>query len=96
MNSNWKLTKKAETLGYLELSDIDQPWFMCSFKPTELFSQVADLFEKELKIEDPEEWEILYKQIIDLGLLLEPTNETEAPIKEFLLHIEGNEAWFRY
>jgi hypothetical protein len=44
---------------------------------------------------DIEEWDAAYRKIIDLNLrLIDLTDETS--ITEFLLHIKGDEAWFRY
>lgn len=92
----WNLKRGAETLGSLELKEIDQPWFVCSFVPAATFEKVAWLFEVEREIADPAEWDKAYLKIVELDLRLEPINPKENAIEEFILHVKDGEAWFRY
>jgi hypothetical protein len=39
-----------------------------------------------------EEWDRIYGRIADALSLLPP----RGPVPEFLLHVEGDEAWFRW
>jgi hypothetical protein len=88
-------------LGTLQVIDLDQPWFVCEFVSTPDFEDVKPLFDEELALLeesdtfDIEAWEKAYSRIDDLGLQLVPT-DSAAPISEFLLHIDGREARFRY
>lgn len=85
-------------LGVLTLKSIDQPILLCTFEPTGAFSEIQPLFDRELELlnaDDMEAWDEAYSRIDDLGLtLFNPDGEIN--IKEFILHIEGEEAWFTY
>jgi hypothetical protein len=90
-------------LGVLHVSELDFPWLMCRFEPTPAFEEIRPLFEQELKLsnsedwqeEDSQAWEDIYQRIMDLGIRLDDVNGSET-IGEFLLHVEGDHAWFRY
>lgn len=96
----FQLKQKNQLLGTLRQYDSDFPWINCKFEPTEAFQQFKPLFDEELEFMksepfDIEEWDAAYRKIIDLNLrLIDLTDETS--ITEFLLHIKGDEAWFRY
>lgn len=85
-------------LGILEETDSDFPWRTCTFTPTEAFQTVKPLFDRALELVRAEEWEPFdeaYQQIQALGLrLVNPSSGDE--ITDFLLHIEGDSASFRY
>ncbi|MBW3625647.1 MAG: hypothetical protein KY468_19820 [Armatimonadetes bacterium] len=94
----WDLMKGDELLGHLDLRNIDQPIFFCTFIPTEAFDRYRPLFEGELALLEEDrlkEWEAAYQKIDDLGLILRSTENGDT-IDDFLLHIDGDEAWFRY
>lgn len=89
-------------LGILTFDYVAQPWFMCKFVPTEAFATVKPLFDEELALlnaEKLDEYEKVWEQIdalidaLKLRLVLANTGDV---IEEFLLHIQGNKAWFRY
>jgi hypothetical protein len=88
-------------LGTLETTDLDQPWVICKFTPTPAFEAVKPLFDAELELIEGSDdleidaWEMAYSRIDELGLQLVPVNG-EPSISEFVLHIDGSEAWFRY
>ena len=87
-----------ELLGILRSYDIDFPWLNCKFQPTVAFREVEPLFEEELKFlnaDDMEAWETAYSRVEALGLRLVDIKEGKD-INEFLLHIQGDEAWCRY
>jgi hypothetical protein len=94
----FQLKRGEELLGVLRPCGNDFPWVMCSFEPTESFAEVEPLFEEELRLLDAEEmeaWERAYGRVTSLGLRL-IDEESGKQIGEFLLHIRGDEAWFRY
>ncbi len=103
MTSSWLLKKENTIFGQLTLEEVDQPWFMCSFKRDPAFTQIAPLFElvqKQLnapKIHFPENssWDNIYEEIEKLGLVLVAMAPEEDTFDEFLLHIQGDKAWFR-
>ena len=93
--------KRGETLlGLLNVYEFDQPWFICHFEPTTNYDGVRALFDQELQLLeavdiDVEAWEFAYQAINDLGLRLLNMDSREE-IDKFLLHIQGDEALFRY
>lgn len=96
--SQWELRRGGVTLGILTLDDVDQPWFYCHFEPTEAFEEIKPLFDEELHLLEADEmdaWDKVYEAILSLGLRLQSLDDNTA-IEEFLLHIDGNQAWFRY
>ena len=84
-------------LGTLRAHGQDFPWTNCEFEPKELFQSVRILFAEELKLlnaDDMEAWESAYGRIAAIGLGLVDV-QCGDEISQFILHIEGNEAWFR-
>ncbi|HYW71121.1 MAG TPA: hypothetical protein VE961_08810 [Pyrinomonadaceae bacterium] len=67
------------------------------------FENFRPLFIEELRLADAglvdadqiEQWEVAYERITSAGLRLFDT-EQDNFIDEFLLHIDGDEAWFRF
>ena len=94
----FQLKQKGKLLGTLRYYESNFPWTNCKFEPTEAFQAVKSLFDEEIELlekDDIENWEIAYDRINDLSLEL-INLEDENIIGEFLIHIEGDEAWFRY
>lgn len=92
------LKRGVQLLGVLISKTTDLPWVNCEFNPTASFKEVQPLFDEELNLLDADlmdAWQDAYDRIKTLGLRLIDTKD-EKDIGEFLLHIRGNEAWFRY
>lgn len=94
-------------LGTLTVNDLDMPWFWCHFVPETAFATVKPLFDAELAFMEAESqvqsdgvnvdidaWESAYQEIEALGLCLVP--DVGETIDHFLLHVNGDMAWFRY
>ena len=84
-------------LGFLQYEDTDQAFFYFQFHPEPAFASICELFEEELRLlnEDRlDEWERSYDRIETLDLTLVSTVDG-SELHEFLLHIDGNCAWFR-
>jgi len=97
----WDLIAADGTrLGRLEPAAAggDMFWTGARFTPAPAFAQVAPLFAAELELlnrEEMEAWDEAYGRIDALALELRPV-DGGAPIREFILHIDGGEAWFRH
>ena len=94
----WKLMRDTEVLGTLEILGPDQPWVNARFTATPAFEEVSANFAEELGLlnaDRMEEWSAAWERILALGLWLDP-QDGGPPIEEFLLHIDGPSAWFRY
>ena len=95
----WTLVAPDGTvLGRLEAVDDDMPWYECRFTPTAAFDRVAPLFAEELALlnreSDMEAWQHAYDRIVALALELRPEG-AGAPVRKFILHVNGDRAWFR-
>ena len=98
---SWDLVARdATVLGRLVLQGdgADMFWLDCTFAPTPAFSAIAPLFvetRRRLERDEMEELESAYEQIGALGLELHPVGGG-VPIREFLLHIDGEQARVRF
>ena len=94
----WKLMRGTELLGTLEVLGPDQPWLNARFTAPPTFEEVRAHFEEELRLlnaDRMEEWAAAWERILALGLWLDP-QDGGPPIGDFLLHVDGESAWFRY
>lgn len=86
-------------LGAIDVAGGDFPWLNGRLVPTAEFERFRSLFEDELRLLDHvddsiDEWEAAYGRIRDSGIsLMHPDGHAAA---EFLLHIDGSQAWFRW
>jgi hypothetical protein len=102
----WILMTGETALGTLVLEELDQPWWYCHFTPTPAFDQFRPFFVTEqaaLEINEAArligdreqgQWEKAYDAIDALHLRL--VGEHGQIIDDLLLHVDGDEAWFRY
>ena len=94
----WWLKRGDETLARILVYGIDQPWFLGRFEPLGGFEAVRGRFERQLYLLEQKDWaafEELWAELCGLGLTLERPGTGEVA-SEFLLHIQGQDAWFRY
>ncbi|MEU0409516.1 hypothetical protein ABZ307_17095 [Streptomyces griseorubiginosus] len=94
----WRVRSGADAVGEILIDDIDFPWLSGRFTAGPAFETVRELFARELALMDLddeerwEEWEQIYDEITRRVSLLAP----DGPVPEYLLHIEGDRAWFRW
>lgn len=95
----WLLKSGDTLIGSIDVTGSDQPWLTGDFYPESGFAEFSDLFSQELALvegnldDEIARWEEVYRRITDRLRLLKPDG-TEVP--EYLLHIRGDHAWFRY
>jgi hypothetical protein len=94
----WQLVRGDELLAELVVTAGDFPWLNAQVRPVAGFEEVRPLFEEELRRldhldDDPAPWEAAYRRIRQAVCLLAPDGR---PVPEFLLHIEGDNAWWRW
>jgi hypothetical protein len=99
MAESYALMHGDTRLGVLIQDDIDQPWIVCHFVADSAFAEIQPLFEVELQAleaapMDVEAWEKTYEAIVALDLHV--VDDEGKDIGPTLLHIRGEEAWFRY
>ena len=95
---DYRLYRADVLLGTLTHTDDDFPWHNGTFDPTPAFEDVRPLFDRELALLNAgrmDELELAWKEFAALGLRMRSV-ATGADINEFLLHIEGQRAWWRY
>lgn len=94
----WRVRSGEEPVGDILIDDADFPWLSGRFTAGTAFDGVRELFARELalmELDDEtgwEEWETVHDQIQRRVSLIAPG----GPVPEFLLHIEGDRAWFRW
>lgn len=98
----WRLVRGEVLLGEIVIEDSDFPWLSGRFRPQPAFAEVKSLFDEELALsealcesesdEDVAAWERAYERIAGSLSLVAP----HGPVPEFLLHVQGDEAWFRW
>ncbi|MFH9570908.1 hypothetical protein [Streptomyces sp. NPDC017230] len=85
-------------VGEILIDDADFPWLSGRFRAGPGFDAVQDLFAREIALVERddeghrEEWETVYAEIERRVRLVSP----DGPVAEFLLHIQGERAWFRW
>jgi len=92
-----RLYRGGRLLGELTHTHDDMPWHHGTFAPTPAFEEVRPLFDRDLELlnaDRMDEWEAAWEAVAALGLRLEPV-AAGADIDEFLLHVEGTQAWWR-
>ena len=96
--SGYRLYRGDVLLGTLTHTGDDFPWHDGTFDPAPVFEEVRPLFDRELALlnaDRMDEWETAWGAIAALGLRLEPM-AAGSDVNEFLLHIEGQRAWWRH
>jgi len=99
MNERWLLKTGDTLVGSIDLRGTDQPWFTGRFYPEPGFAEFGDVFKRELALVEGNldneiaQWEEVYGRIRSRLYLLKPDGTV---VREYLLHIDGGDAWFRY
>ncbi|MDT0612634.1 hypothetical protein [Streptomyces lancefieldiae] len=91
-------TRETGEIGEILIDDADFPWLSGRFRAGPAYGAVQDLFARELALAERDdaghwaEWERVYAEIGHRVRLVSP----DGPVAEFLLHIKGDRAWFRW
>lgn len=99
----WRLLRGEEPIGEIHVTHDDFPWLNGRFVALDGFGDVQALFEDELALadsadesgdeSDEQAWQSAYRRITGTLTLVAPDG---TPAAEFLLHIDGANAWFRW
>jgi hypothetical protein len=87
-----------DPVGEILIDDADFPWLSGHFTAGPAYDAVRELFARELALAEQDddghwdEWERVHDEIRRRVSLVSP----DGPVPEFLLHIEGDRAWFRW
>ena len=92
------LYRGDKMLGTVTHTTDDFPWHWGTFGPSQNFLEVKHLFDKELSLvesgELDDKWEEIWSEINTPELHLVSVSG-EKEITNFLIHINGNETWWR-
>lgn len=94
----WQLHSGDGPVGEILIDGADFPWLSGRFSATPAFEPLRELFARELALTERDgeghwdEWERAYGEIRRRVSLTSP----DGPVPEFLLHIDGDTAWFRW
>lgn len=94
----WQVGRGEEPVGEILIDDADFPWLSGKFTPGPAFDEVEELFARDIALTKADDdghwtrWEETYDEIRRQVTLTSP----DGPVPEFLLHIEGERAWFRW
>lgn len=101
-DERWELREGSSVLGVITVDDLDFPWLSGSFAAAPGFARWAPVFAESSRmldeladVDDPagwEHWEAWYDRISTALTLVAPA----GPVAEFLLHIDGARASFRW
>jgi hypothetical protein len=96
----WTLRRRhdGQVLADLVVTGDDFPWLNARVNPREGLADVRPLFAEDLRLldridDDVESWERAYRAIRQAVTLRDPEGHE---VREFLLHIDGAEAWWRW
>ena len=96
----WTLHRGGEVIAELRVKERDMPWITAEILRRTGFEAIEPFLVEDLKFlelsdpdgDDVERWEQLSDTYLAGTTLMKPSGEAVA---EFLLHIEGDEAWWR-
>ncbi|MEW1914820.1 hypothetical protein AB0442_41755 [Kitasatospora sp. NPDC085895] len=92
----WRLTRGAELVGEIEIGEADFPWLAGTFRPGPGYPAVAPWFAETLALLEAEEHEERFDEAYDRIAEALTLSSPEGPVAEFLLHIDGDQVWFRW
>jgi hypothetical protein len=99
MGEIWHLHAGGRIVAELHVTDPDFPWLNAIVVRKDGFGAIAPLFEDEIRQlermgdEETPEWTAVYERIRVLTRLTYPDGRD---VPEYLLHIDGDEAWWRW
>jgi hypothetical protein len=94
----WPLMHGKELIAELVVTGGDFPWLNARVRAMPGFEEVRPLFVEELRAlehieDDLGAWQAAYDNIRSAVELVYPEGH---PVPEFLLHIRGDDAWWRW
>ena len=92
----WQLHHADATIAELVVTDADFPWLHATVRPGPGFDVLRPLFDDEVRLSEDDDdvaWEAAYDRIRQAVSLIAPDGQA---VPEFLLHIDGQDAWWRW
>ena len=93
----WRLRRGDELVAQLVVTGVDFPWLNATVRATPAFDELRPLFVEELRLldrldHDVEAWEAAYDRVLQEVI---PEHPYGFAVPEFLLHVDGEDAWWR-
>ena len=91
----WRLEQGKTLLGEIVIEEADFPWLSGRFIADPAFATVKPWFDETLALleaEQHEQFDAAYDRIAQALTLASPS----GPVAEFLLHVQDDQAWFRW
>lgn len=94
----WHLHHGDRVVAALHVTEADFPWRHARVEPAEGYDAVAPLLAEEARLADAmddeatPEWESAHQRLRAATRLTRPDG---SPVPEYLLHVDGAEAWWR-
>jgi hypothetical protein len=94
----WRLRRGDELVAELVVTGGDFPWLNAIVRATPAFDELRPRFVEELRLldrldQDVVAWEAIYDRIRQEVILERPDG---FAVPEFLLHVDGEDAWWRW
>ncbi|GGZ22633.1 hypothetical protein [Streptomyces poonensis] len=93
--ATWRVMRQSSLIGTITVAESDFPWLRGRFVAEPGFAEVKPWFDEVLAVmaaDDFERFDAVYDRIPRVLTLVSPS----GPVADFLLHIDGDEAWFRW
>lgn len=93
----WLLARGEDLVAELVVEQLDAPWLRGRVVPRDGFGALQPMFDREQRLaasvhRDPNAWADAHRQLRDEVRLIRPDGHEAS---EFLLHIDGRQAWWR-
>ncbi|MEU2603165.1 hypothetical protein [Streptomyces albus] len=91
----WRLVRQGALVGTVVVTETDFPWLRGRFVAEPAFAEVKPWFDEVLALVESNDFERVdaaYDRIPRELTLVSPS----GPVADFLLFIDGDEAWFRW
>jgi hypothetical protein len=92
----WTLRDRDGVLATITITDSDFPWLSGRLDAEPRFQEYRPLFTAELAALESEDWEEFDRMHRAIREQLQLAYPDGRDVPEFLLHVNGDEAWFRW
>jgi hypothetical protein len=92
----WKLYAGDELVADLVVTATDFPWLEARVEAQPALERYRELFDAEWAASDAGDWDVADKHYYEIRRALRLANPDGEDTAEFLLHIDGHKAWWRW
>ena len=96
MTDVWKLYAGDELVADLVVTGLDDPWLIARVEAGPGLERHRQLFEAELAAAKDEDQDLVDPRLSELRRALRLSKPDGTVVAAFLLHVDGDEAWWRW